>query len=186
MLSLTAFETIFKTHHAHCLAFAAQYTGSRYEAEEVVQQVFLNIWEKRDNIEIAGPEKSYLFTAIRNVAISRWRKQSAQTLRETAFGQLQPVVADAVLPGKELEASLHKALDKLPERCREVFLLSRQQQLKYAEIAAVMGIAVKTVENQMGKALKILHNELREYLPAERHGQLPLRPESRDKPGQQN
>lgn len=182
MLSLTAFETIFKTHHAHCLAFAAQYTGSRYEAEEVVQQVFLNIWEKRDNIEISGSEKSYLFTAIRNVAISRWRKQSAQATREAAFGQLQPVVTDAVLPGKELEASLYKALEKLPERCREVFILSRQQQLKYAEIADVMGIAIKTVENQMGKALKILHTELRDYLPAERSGPVPQRPERGEHP----
>jgi RNA polymerase sigma-70 factor (ECF subfamily) len=56
------------------------------------------------------------------------------------------------------------ALQKLPERCREVFVLSRKQQLKYAEIASVMNISVKTVENQMGKALKILHQELKEYL----------------------
>lgn len=165
MLSLSAFETIFKTHHAHCLAFALQYTGDRYEAEEVVQQVFLHIWEKRESIEISGSAKSYLFTAIRNASVSRWRKQSVEASREAAFGQLQPVVTDAVLPGKELEASLQKALQKLPERCREVFLLSRQQQMKYAEIAAVMGIAIKTVENQMGKALKILHTELKEYLP---------------------
>lgn len=168
MLSLSAFETIFKTHHAHCLAFAAQYTGNRYEAEEVVQQVFLRIWEKREGIEITGSVKSYLFTAIRNVAVSRWRKQSVQSSREAAFEQMQPVVTEAVLPGRELEASLQKALQKLPERCREVFLLSRQQQMKYAEIAEVMGIAIKTVENQMGKALKILHTELREYLPGER------------------
>ena len=69
------------------------------------------------------------------------------------------------LQARELEGKLHRALEKLPERCREVFLLSRKQQLKYAEIASVMNISIKTVENQMGKALKILHQELREYLP---------------------
>ncbi len=65
---------------------------------------------------------------------------------------------------RELEGRLEQALAKLPERCREVFVLSRKEQLKYAEIAAVMNISVKTVENQMGKALRILHEELRDYL----------------------
>jgi RNA polymerase sigma-70 factor (ECF subfamily) len=64
----------------------------------------------------------------------------------------------------ELERLYQQALEQLPERCREVFVLSRQQQLKYSEIAAIMNISVKTVENQMGKALKILHKQLREYL----------------------
>ncbi|QEH43833.1 RNA polymerase sigma-70 factor [Chitinophaga sp. XS-30] len=165
MLDLQSFERIFKEHHAHCLAFAIHYTGDPYEAEEVVQLVFSQIWEKREGIAINGSERSYLFTAIRNTAISQWRKQTVRTTKENAFGKMQDPEVHFSIQARELEGKLHLALEKLPERCREVFLLSRKQQLKYAEIATVMNISVKTVENQMGKALKILHHELREYLP---------------------
>jgi len=164
MLSLTAFETIFKTHHAHCLAFAAQYTGSRYEAEEVVQQVFLRLWEKRETIDIAGAVRSYLFAAIRNTAISNWRKETVRQEKEQVAGDLHAAGGQVQSPAWELERMYQRALEVLPDRCREVFILSRQQQLKYAEIAEVMNISVKTVENQMGKALKIMHKELKEYL----------------------
>ncbi|RPE12882.1 RNA polymerase sigma-70 factor [Chitinophaga lutea] len=164
MLDLRTFERLFKEHHPHCIAFAVHYTGDPYDAEEVVQLVFAQLWEKRATIEITGSERSYLFTAIRNTAISQWRKQSVRSEKETSFGQMQEVEVHFSLQAKELEKRLEQALVKLPERCREVFLLSRRQQLKYAEIAAVMDISVKTVENQMGKALKILHQELKEYL----------------------
>lgn len=164
MLDLASFERIFKEHHTHCLAFAIHYTGDPYEAEEVVQLVFSQLWEKREGIAIAGSERSYLFTAIRNTAISQWRKQSVRSAKENDFGSMQDGEVHFSMQARELEQKLHVALEKLPERCREVFLLSRKQQLKYAEIATVMNISVKTVENQMGKALKILHHELREYL----------------------
>lgn len=164
MLDLRSFERIFKEHHPHCLAFAIHYTGDPYDAEEVVQLVFSQLWEKRATIAITGSERSYLFTAIRNTAISQWRKQSVRSEKENSFGQMQDAEVHFSLQAKELEGRLEVALQKLPDRCREVFLLSRRQQLKYAEIASVMEISVKTVENQMGKALRILHQELREYL----------------------
>ena len=164
MLELRSFERIFKEHHAHCLAFAIHYTGDPYEAEEVVQLVFSQLWEKRAHIVITGSERSYLFTAIRNTAISQWRKQQVRSEKENSFGRMQDEEVHMSMQARELEAKLHQALEKLPERCREVFILSRRQQLKYAEIASVMNLSVKTVENQMGKALRILHEELREYL----------------------
>jgi RNA polymerase sigma-70 factor, ECF subfamily len=164
-MELREFEKIFKEHHPHCLAFATHYIGDPLNAEEVVQLVFTQLWEKRGSIAITGSVKSYLFTAIRNTAISQWRKQQVRSGKETDFGQLQNTAAENNIQARELERMLHQALEKLPERCREVFVLSRQQHLKYAEIATVMDISVKTVENQMGKALKILHGELKEYLP---------------------
>ncbi|MRG48895.1 RNA polymerase sigma-70 factor [Chitinophaga sp. SYP-B3965] len=164
MLELHTFERIFKEHHTHCLAFATHYIGDPYEAEEVVQLVFSQLWEKRASIAILGSERSYLFSAIRNTAISQWRKQNVRSEKETSFGKMQDVEVHLSLQARELENKLEAALEKLPERCREVFVLSRKQQLKYAEIASVMNISVKTVENQMGKALKILHQELKEYL----------------------
>jgi RNA polymerase sigma-70 factor, ECF subfamily len=164
MLDRHTFEDIFREHHAHCLAFAMHYTGDVYEAEETVQQVFLRLWEKRDQLDITGAVRSYLFAAIRNTAISNWRKDTVRHERETEAGTFR----DADLPVQsaawELEKLYQQALERLPERCREVFVLSRQERMKYNEIAAVMNISVKTVENQMGKALKIMYKELREYL----------------------
>src|SRR4051812_4654568 len=164
MLDRRTLETIFREHHAQCLVFAVHYTGNEQDAEEVIQQVFLRLWEKRDTIEIAGVVRSYLFAAIRNTAISNWRKETVRHEKEHVASTAR--FADPVIqsPVWELERSYQKALEALPDRCREVFILSRQQHLKYAEIAEVMNISVKTVENQMGKALKIMYRELREYL----------------------
>lgn len=161
MLDRLTFENIFREHHPHCLAFAMHYTGDVYEAEEVVQQVFLHLWEKREQVDITGVVRSYLFAAIRNKAISNWRKDTVRLERENVAGAFREQPA---APAWELERMYQQALDRLPDRCREVFVLSRQEQMKYNEIAAVMNISVKTVENQMGKALKIMYKELREYL----------------------
>lgn len=164
MLNRRTFEDIFREHHAACLAFAVHYTGDVHEAEEVVQQVFLRLWEKRETIDIMGATRSYLFAAIRNTSISNWRKQTVRQEKEQVAGDLRAADRQVQSPAWELERLYQQALEVLPERCREVFILSRQQQLKYAEIADVMNISVKTVENQMGKALKIMHKELKEYL----------------------
>ncbi|NIG53051.1 RNA polymerase sigma-70 factor [Chitinophaga sp. Cy-1792] len=164
MLALQTFEELFRENHGHCLAFAIHYTGDQHEAEEIVQQVFLKIWEKRDTIAITGPVKAYLFSAIRNAAISQWRKASVRNEKENAYGLSRDNATQAA-EVRELEKLYQQALERLPERCREVFMLSRHQHMKYAEIAQTMNISVKTVENQMGKALKILHQELKEYLP---------------------
>ncbi|WP_211092279.1 RNA polymerase sigma-70 factor [Chitinophaga eiseniae] len=165
MLELHTFEALFRENHAHCLAFATHYTGDPHVGEEIVQQVFLRLWEKRDAITITGPVKAYLFSAIRNTAISQWRKDVVRSEKEAGYGQQKDTTMAAGEEVKELERLYRQALERLPERCREVFVLSRQQHMKYAEIAVAMNISVKTVENQMGKALKILHQELKEYLP---------------------
>lgn len=165
MLELQTFEALFRENHAHCLAFATHYTGDPHVGEEIVQQVFLRLWEKRDSITINGPVKAYLFSAIRNTAISQWRKDTVRSEKENGYGSSKEASVQAGEEVRELELLYRQALERLPERCREVFVLSRQQNLKYAEIATAMNISVKTVENQMGKALKILHKELKEYLP---------------------
>ena len=165
MLELHSFELLFRENHAQCIAFATHYMGDSHAAEEVVQQVFLRLWEKRDSITITGPVKAYLFSAIRNTAISQWRKDIVRSDRETHYSTIRDTATEATDQVRELEGLYQKALSQLPERCREVFVLSRQQNLKYAEIAATLDISVKTVENHMGKALKILHKELKEYLP---------------------
>lgn len=89
MLELQTFEALFKENHAHCLAFATHYTGDAHVGEEIVQQVFLRLWEKRETITITGPVKAYLFSAIRNTAISQWRKDVVRSEKETGYGKIK-------------------------------------------------------------------------------------------------
>jgi RNA polymerase sigma-70 factor (ECF subfamily) len=99
MLDRHTLETIFREHHAQCLVFAVHYTGNEHDAEEVIQQVFLRLWEKRNTIEIAGVVRSYLFAAIRNTAISNWRKENVRQKKEDIAGTFRltdPVVQSPV------------------------------------------------------------------------------------------
>jgi RNA polymerase sigma-70 factor, ECF subfamily len=162
-LELHQFEELFRTYYTDCVRFAYSYIDNLPAAEDIVQQVFLKIWEKRREIHIHTAPKSYLLTAVRNTAISHIRKKDPLILVENmtdANGAAPQINMEA----RELESEINRAVDSLPEKCREVFLLSRQQKLTYKEIAYTLNIAEKTVENQMGKALKILHQYLDKLL----------------------
>ncbi|MBL7943372.1 MAG: RNA polymerase sigma-70 factor, partial [Flavobacteriales bacterium] len=131
----------------------------------VVQALFIELWERRNEIRLENPGPSYLFRAVRNRSLNVLkhekvkREYAADSVRttETAI-HIQPETAD-------LNSRIEKAMMKLPEQCRLVFRMSRFEELKYAEIAEKLGISIKTVENQMGKALRIMREELKDYLP---------------------
>lgn len=161
-LELRQFEELFRTYYADCVRFAYSYIENAAGAEDIVQQVFLKIWEKKEEIHIHSAPKSYLLTAVRNTAITFIRK-ATHSVEVDNVANLTGSSSIAI-EARELENEINKAIKSLPEKCREVFLLSRQQQLTYKEIAATLGIAEKTVENQMGKALKILHQHLDKLL----------------------
>ncbi len=157
-MELRQFEELFRTYYTDCVRFAYSYIENAAAAEDIVQQVFLRLWEKKEEIHIHTAPKSYLLTAVRNTAISAIRKKTPYAAMDNAPDTASaPSVAIEI---RELEDEINKAVNRLPEKCREVFLLSRQQQLSYKEIAATLEIAEKTVENQMGKALKVLHQHL--------------------------
>jgi RNA polymerase sigma-70 factor, ECF subfamily len=161
-LELRQFEELFRTYYTDCVRFAYSYIENAAGAEDIVQQVFLKLWEKKEEIHIHTAPKSYLLTAVRNTAISAIRKTTASVGVDTAADITgSPSVT---IETRQLEEEINKAVNSLPEKCREIFLLSRQQQLTYKEIAATLEIAEKTVENQMGKALKILHQHLDKLL----------------------
>jgi RNA polymerase sigma-70 factor, ECF subfamily len=161
-LELRQFEELFRTYYTDCVRFAFSYMETAAGAEDVVQQVFLKLWEKKEEIHIHTAPKSYLLTAVRNTAISAIRKARPSLAVEHAADISG--VTSVTIETRELEAKIVEVVKSLPEKCREVFVLSRQQQLSYKEIAATLGIAEKTVENQMGKALKILHQHLDKLL----------------------
>lgn len=165
---LTAFEMFFKTYYQPLCNYAYSFIQDRDEAEEIVQSTFLSVWEKKDSLDIKTSLKSYLYTMVRNTSLNVIKHEK---IKQKYVGQALTVnersydgVAQAVL-SSELEERIHQAMQILPEQCRLVFKLSRFEELKYAEIAEQLGISIKTVENHMGKALKIMREQLRDYLP---------------------
>jgi len=165
---ITAFEMIFKTYYQSLCNYAYSFVHDRDEAEEIVQSTFLSIWEKRDNISIHTGVKPYLYAMVRNASLNVLKhekiKQQHATV-ELAVAERSSESVSRTVMASELEDRIQKALTKLPEQCRLVFKLSRFEELKYAEIAEQLNISVKTVENQMGKALKIMREQLKDYLP---------------------
>lgn len=160
-----AFDTIFRAHYAGLVGVAERMVREREAAEEVVQDVFLEIWRRRDTLVIEETLRAYLYRATRNRALNRIRRQQlerkSQHLLE-ATSSVAPTSEGAA--EREIDDAVREAVASLPDRCREVFELSRGSGLKYTEIAAAMGISVKTVEAQMGKALRLLRERLAGWL----------------------
>ncbi len=162
------FETVFRQYYAPLCRYARPILGDADEAEEVVQTVFLTIWERRESLLITTSLKAYLYRAVHNRCLNRLSQQSVQANhRNQAATELYADVASPTeaLLADELSTRLQRAIGRLPEQCRRAFELSRFEELSYKEIADHLGIAAKTVENQIGKALRILRTELSDYLP---------------------
>jgi len=165
---ITAFEMFFKTYYQPLCNYAYTFIQDKDEAEEIVQSAFLSVWEKKDTLEIKTSLKSYLYTMVRNTSLNVIKHEK---IKQKYVGEALAVedrshegVTQAVLTS-ELEDRIQQAMEVLPEQCRLVFKLSRFEELKYAEIADQLDISIKTVENHMGKALKIMREQLKDYLP---------------------
>ena len=165
---ITAFEMLFRTYYQPLCNYAYTFVQDRDEAEEIVQSTFLNVWEKRDSLSIHTAVKPYLYAMVRNACLNVLKhekvKQQHVALEMAVAERSVESVARTVM-ATELETKIYQAMDKLPEQCRLVFKLSRFEELKYAEIAEQLNISIKTVENQMGKALRIMREQLKDYLP---------------------
>ncbi|MEA5459288.1 RNA polymerase sigma-70 factor [Arcicella sp. LKC2W] len=162
------FETIFKKHYQTLCNYACGILKDMDDAEEVVQSIFLKFWEQREEIEINVSLKSYLYRAVHNTCLNRLKHLKIQeTYRQYVGDYLENTHDSAtdILDKVELESRIANALEKLPEQCRLIFKMSRFEELKYQEIADRLGLSIKTVENQIGKALKIMRTELSDYLP---------------------
>lgn len=158
---------LFRKLYRPLCVHARTYLTSREEAEEVVQSVFIGFWEKRDTITIDSSLSSYLYRSVRNHALNVL-KHDAVKRRHAEYAVTAMQESDEsqfMLETEELQRKISAALAKLPDQCGLVFRMSRYKEMKYAEIAQELGISVKTVENHMGKALKIMREELRDYLP---------------------
>ena len=163
-----AFEKVFKLYFKSLHAYAFTFTKESETAEEIVQNVFFKIWEKNSHLQMDDSLKSYLYRAVHNESLNYIKHEKVKSSFQLAYsGYSDFTAADAseVIIATELEAAIQKSIDQLPAQCRLIFQMSRYEQLKYQQIATQLNISIKTVENQMGKALKVLRQKLIEYLP---------------------
>jgi RNA polymerase sigma-70 factor (ECF subfamily) len=164
----SAFEQVFKTHFKNLHAYAMTLLKDEDEAEEIVQQVFFKLWDRAENLTVSGSVAAYLYRAVHNESLNylkHLKVRSEHQLHVAHSMKNRTEHSAGKMITKELEKKFQAALNELPEQCRTIFQLSRFEEMKYREIADKLDISVKTVENQMGKALKQLRVKLVEFLP---------------------
>jgi RNA polymerase sigma-70 factor (ECF subfamily) len=170
----TAFESIFKAYYRPLCDFIYGYVRSRETAEELVQTIFLRVWEKHEAWEPAAGIRAYLFAASRNAALDNLRHEQVvrRTLGPESSGADREPAAEAQTPrpdeavqASELAEALRRAVQELPERRRSVIILRWQHQLTNLEIAGALGISVKGVEAHVSRALASLRVRLGAFRP---------------------
>jgi RNA polymerase sigma-70 factor (ECF subfamily) len=163
------FELIFRKYYVRLCGFANKFIANTTEAEDIVQEVFLNIWAKKDRLKLDDEIKPYLFKSVQNLCFNFIEHQkvvdSYYSVIEVVYKNKKEEFDsyESVL-FTEFQAKVDEAIGSLPEECRKIFKMSREDGLKYAEIADKLNLSVKTVETQMSRALSKLKIELKDYL----------------------
>ncbi|WP_420581796.1 RNA polymerase sigma-70 factor [Reichenbachiella sp.] len=160
------FEKVFKDYYQQLSAFAYSYVESHEIAEEIVQDTFTNVWSKSDRIEIRTAVKSYLYGAVRNACLNYLKHKKIERRYEEQEQWKTESFETDFLELDELQNEIDAGLAQLPEKCRQIFEMSRFEEKKYKEIAEELGLSIKTVENQMGRALKVMRFALSRHLPS--------------------
>lgn len=170
-----ALGAIYSAHEQPLIAFIRKKVGDRELAEDILHDVFLNIWSRYDTWEVHSDLSTYLFSAARNHVYSHYAKQRvrrahAEAERHGAPGASEPTVVER-MDAEHLRSAVAEWIDELPDRRREIFVLSRYEYLTYQEIADRLEISIKTVETQMSRALRHLRDRLRVYNEAAELGE---------------
>jgi RNA polymerase sigma-70 factor (family 1) len=162
------YEKVFKNYYGRLCNYANTIVKDVNEAEEMVQGTFLALWENRETLLIHTSVKSYLYRAVHNTCLNRLKHLKVKQVHSEHYKYVTDVAFESTaqnIYGDELQQQINQAIESMPHQCRTVFMLSRFENLTYAEIAAQLKISVKTVDKHMVKALKIMRENLKEYLP---------------------
>lgn len=160
-----SFELLFKKYYNGLCLFAFKYVQDTGSAEDIVSDLFSRLWEKREQLTIDTSVKSYLFTSVKNQSLdflNRAYNRNVQVSEKIP----EPFTKNEINPQqvaeyKELYYRIEEAISILPKQCGIIFRMSRDNGMKYHEIASLLGLSVKTVETQMGRALKNLRESLK-------------------------
>ena len=161
------YETLFKQWYEPLCRYAYSILRNQEDAEDIVQKIFCKLWDQREKMEIHISIKSYLYKMTHNACLNKIKQLQIQSEHHEQIAYRSTTTINPIeqaIAYKELSQQIDIAINALPERCREVFLLSRMQHLSYIQIAQQMQISPNTVETQMVKALKMLRMKLKDYL----------------------
>lgn len=157
-MNLKEFEILYKTYQPVLVNFANFYLKNEQDSIDIVQELFKSLWEKRETLILPSSPKSYLLKAVKNRC---YNKLTRNKTSNTEIEHLENIFVENETPADILEnrqaaVQIDTLIGKLPEKCREIFILSRFENMSYKEIASTLDISSKTVENQIGNALKFL------------------------------
>jgi RNA polymerase sigma-70 factor, ECF subfamily len=163
---LNTFEMVFRDYYKPLVRYGNTFLKDSDDAEDIVQQVFVSLWEKRDQLDIQTSIRAVLYKSVQNACLNKIKHLKVRTIYadEMKATAVYEDSSDSV-QAAELNERIQQAMESMPEQCGRIFKMSRFEQLRYQEIADQLGLSVKTIENQMGKALKIVREELKDYLP---------------------
>jgi RNA polymerase sigma-70 factor (ECF subfamily) len=159
------FEALFRSSYASLVKYAKTLIKDHDSAEEIVQDLFFRLWQNKEKIQIVSSLNGYLFRSVHNRCLHyiEHLKVVERHEQEISFEQSSGAESPAdVLQYKELQAKIARTIEKLPERCGQIFCMNRFEGLKYSEIAEKLSVSVKTVEANMGRALKEFRKALAE------------------------
>lgn len=170
------YSKVYTIYFPKLVRFSETYLLSKEDAENIVQDIFLYLWENREQIPLLGNMNAYLFTVVKNRCIDFLRKQTQvgkqkQSLSELEEKELQfklyslQKFDENNLSVSDIDTLITQAVDSLPARCKEIFILSRMEGLRHKEIAECLNISVNTIESQIAIALKKLKVTLKDYVP---------------------
>jgi len=162
---LKAFESLFHKYYGRLCAFAGQMIHDDAEAEEIVQDLFVRLWEKRGQLDIETSVKNYLFRSVKNHCLNYIQHNKIKIRHaKTIISDSEESNSEEInFSEPDLLSKIEESIGALPEKRREIFTLSRHDGLKYHEIAAKLNISIKTVETQMSLAMKTLRDKLKHY-----------------------
>ena len=168
-VDVQAFELLFRKYYVRLCGFADKFIANMADSEEIVQEVFLNIWEKRDQLKLTDDIRPYLFKSVQNLCFNLIKHKKVEDKYYLVIdlvykSQTEDFNAYESVLYTELKKNVEEAINSLPIECKKIFHLSRQEGLKYKEIADQLGLSVKTVETQMSRALAKLKIELKDFL----------------------
>jgi len=163
-----AFRSLFEYYYAPLCIYAKRFIEDKSAREDVVQDVFFSVWEKRKSITINTSAKNYLITSVKNNCLNFIRKQDYRQEFLDNFIENPPAYSEninEIYNLNELQDLLAQTLEKLPEEYRLAFIMSRMEDKSPAEVAEAMGVSIRTTERYRKRAIEILKQELKDYLP---------------------
>lgn len=163
-----AYRSLFEQYYVSLCQFARRYIDDQETREDIVQDVFFTIWEKRKTIIPYTSGKNFLITCVKNLSLNYLRSQGYKQEYETTIKKNIPIYfnnQDDLYTLQELQHLLYQTLEKLPPEYRLAFELNRLENKSIEEIAEIMGVSCRTVKRYKSKAIEILKKELKDYLP---------------------